>query len=162
MKWNISLILTSTILIYMSYIIINSFCHQYIINHIVSSSTIIAALNEKWSKQCPGWTPGSLQVNLLLTACPALRSDLIAQGNLKHCQPLWAVCYTVWLSSGRTTPHFPCIWPKYLYNFLLWFSAFPYSLLYLSLEDFSSFHHLRKGNFCKQYCAGFVWSKLSS
>lgn len=36
-----------------------------------------------------------------------------------------------------------------LYNFCLWLSAFHYALLYLSLEDFSSFQHIRKGNFCK-------------
>lgn len=70
-------------------------------------------------------TAGSLQANLLLTACPALRSDQIAQGNLKHCQPLWAVCYTAWLSSGRTTFSLHLTWVSLFTNFAFDFQPSP-------------------------------------
>lgn len=45
-------------------------------------------------------------------------------------------------------------------NFCVWVSAFHYALLCLSLGDFSSFQHVRKGNFSKKYFAGFVWSRV--
>lgn len=48
-----------------------------------------------------------------------------------------------------------------LYKFCLWLSAFPYSLLYLSLEDFSIFQQLRKGNLQAVHSAGFVSSRVN-
>lgn len=100
--------------IYMSHIMMNLFCYPYIMNHIVSSSTIITPLNEKCSKQCPGWT-GPQEVSRSISCSQHVQ--LWGQTRL-----LKAVSKTASLSGQSVMqlgcpqegPHFPCSWPEYL------------------------------------------------
>lgn len=106
--------LTSTLLIHMSHIIMSLFCYPYIMNHIVSSSILIPALNETCSKQHPGWM-GLQEVSRPISCSQHVQ--LWGQTRL-----LRAISNTASLSGQSVTqlgcpqegPHFPCIWPEYL------------------------------------------------